>query len=390
MKKKPSPTAPPVKLTKHKTRRDLESGKLVCSLCLWKWKTKPVSECPGVPRYSWGAQPEHLKTRTELLALKLKPGAAPAACRYRQSKRGTEKAWIWFYDVREAVSLKPSTERKLSTMNDEQTGAETPPADNPAPPLDGALRVYAFPAQLEQKLFIDVPTFTVAVFVIRAIKAFDDYLWANDGAKPCGFLCLGLEEYDAGALADEGGTVEFWSEWTDINGTLIDDYVSGEVSLSLETMDEATDALERMSEDLRIKVGGLCLQALARSERAAAPLTSEAEKDGDASSLAVYARGLLHKADRDALTGLFYGIEKAEGELGAALRRMPENPDDRNQICRECRTVFAPGEALNYGSIARQSLAPGEIVPAGICPDCGYPTDYTSKEPAAAPANAPE
>ncbi len=68
-------------MREHKLHRDINSEKLVCSVCLWTWKTAPVMECPGVVRYDrWGdpSVPEGLLTKTELKEMKLKPGAPRA------------------------------------------------------------------------------------------------------------------------------------------------------------------------------------------------------------------------------------------------------------------------------------------------------------------------
>lgn len=85
-----------------------------CSVCQWKWKTKPQTLCPGVPRYEWGHEiPAHLKTQTQIGKLGLKPakGQKPEGCVYRQTKRD----YCWLYDVRQTVHKK-ATPAQLAAL----------------------------------------------------------------------------------------------------------------------------------------------------------------------------------------------------------------------------------------------------------------------------------
>jgi rubredoxin len=88
-------------------KHQLEKNKdgYVCKVCTWAWKTQPVSSCPGLPRYGYGALPEHLQTFTHLKTKGLQPldRNKPVAC------VGTQREWIWFYDEREAVPRRKET-----------------------------------------------------------------------------------------------------------------------------------------------------------------------------------------------------------------------------------------------------------------------------------------
>lgn len=91
---------------KHKLSRRLGTQKLHCSVCHCSWKTTPVMECPGVPRYDRDERPEHLCTKTELRELKLKPGPVRGVF-YRSSQAGKPTVWCWLYDRAEAVPTRP-------------------------------------------------------------------------------------------------------------------------------------------------------------------------------------------------------------------------------------------------------------------------------------------
>ncbi len=91
---------------KHDLKRKLETGKLHCSVCHWSWKTPPVMECPGVPRYDRDERPQHLLTKTELRARKLKPGPARGVF-YRSAQAGKPTKWCFLYDPAEAIPTRP-------------------------------------------------------------------------------------------------------------------------------------------------------------------------------------------------------------------------------------------------------------------------------------------
>jgi hypothetical protein len=86
-------------------------GGWTCSVCLWHWKSKPQSLCPGVPRYTWEQVPSHLKTQTQLgkIGLKVAPGQHPAGCVSSCSKTD----YYWLYDVGQASSKRKATAAQL-------------------------------------------------------------------------------------------------------------------------------------------------------------------------------------------------------------------------------------------------------------------------------------
>ncbi|HEV2862868.1 MAG TPA: hypothetical protein VGX48_17765 [Pyrinomonadaceae bacterium] len=96
---------------RHKLSRDLQTEKLVCSLCRWEWKTPPQSECPGVPRYAYADIPPDLLHKTGLREKHLKPGGPPRGCYYRSGQAGKPTRWCLLYAVSEAVP----TQRKART-----------------------------------------------------------------------------------------------------------------------------------------------------------------------------------------------------------------------------------------------------------------------------------
>ncbi len=71
-----------------------------CEICRWHWKTNTtLTPCPGVVRYEYGSQPEHLKNLTYLHKknLKPKPGVDPAGVIYLQ-KKGIS---LWLYEEKD-------------------------------------------------------------------------------------------------------------------------------------------------------------------------------------------------------------------------------------------------------------------------------------------------
>lgn len=67
-----------------------------CKVCRWTWVSLPRTDCPGVIRYDYGAQPDHLKNKISLHKQNLKPIAetSPDAGIYLQKKG----VWIWLFD----------------------------------------------------------------------------------------------------------------------------------------------------------------------------------------------------------------------------------------------------------------------------------------------------
>ena len=63
-----------------------------CTVCQWRWGSKPRSACPGVVRYLWLAAPENLMTAYQLKKKKLNPGP----------QRGIVGDW-YLYDIAEAT-----------------------------------------------------------------------------------------------------------------------------------------------------------------------------------------------------------------------------------------------------------------------------------------------
>lgn len=99
-----------------------EDGTWTCSVCRWTWKYLPtgtwkgvpMEECPGLPRYRHGEQPEHVATETELRrrGLKRGEGQEPAACSWWFDKR----RWVYYYDVAEAVPRPKATPEQLAAL----------------------------------------------------------------------------------------------------------------------------------------------------------------------------------------------------------------------------------------------------------------------------------
>lgn len=87
----------------HDLSRDLKSEKLVCARCRWSWKTLPVSECPGVPRYEYADIPPTLAHRTRLRELHLHPAGPPRGVYYRAGQGKKATRWCLLYAVAEAV-----------------------------------------------------------------------------------------------------------------------------------------------------------------------------------------------------------------------------------------------------------------------------------------------
>lgn len=101
----------PLAFREHELSRDLKSEKLVCSLCRWSWKTRPVSECPGVPRYEYADIPVTLAHKTALRERYLRPGGPPRGVFFRSGQGAKPTRWCLLYAVSEAV---PTTTKGAS------------------------------------------------------------------------------------------------------------------------------------------------------------------------------------------------------------------------------------------------------------------------------------
>jgi DNA polymerase III subunit epsilon len=85
-----------------------------CTVCNWNWKSKPVSDCPGVTRYEWGTAPENLRTKGQLRKIGLKPN---------QPRRGiviAREDWYELFDQAEAV---PFTSEEIAAMKEQKRKA---------------------------------------------------------------------------------------------------------------------------------------------------------------------------------------------------------------------------------------------------------------------------
>ncbi|MEH1780399.1 MAG: hypothetical protein V7L26_15040 [Nostoc sp.] len=70
-----------------------------CEVCRWQWKTSTTTTCPGVIRYEYGSNPEHLKSRVDLHKKNLKPKAGvPAAAVIYLQRKGIN---IWLFDEKD-------------------------------------------------------------------------------------------------------------------------------------------------------------------------------------------------------------------------------------------------------------------------------------------------
>lgn len=43
-----------------------KGNRFACMVCRGEWKREPITSCPGVKRYAWGAWPENLMTKKQL------------------------------------------------------------------------------------------------------------------------------------------------------------------------------------------------------------------------------------------------------------------------------------------------------------------------------------
>lgn len=85
-----------------------------CSICQWRWKSKPQTLCPGIIRYEWWHNvPEHLKTKTQLNKIGLKPANEdePEGCILMKAT-----GYYWLYDARTAIHKKKPTPAQRAAL----------------------------------------------------------------------------------------------------------------------------------------------------------------------------------------------------------------------------------------------------------------------------------
>jgi hypothetical protein len=99
----------PLEFRQHQLTRDLKTERLVCSVCTWSWKTPPVSECPGVPRYEYADIPAALAHQTALRERHLRPGGPPRGVYFRSGQGNKPTRWCPLYDVAEALPTNRKT-----------------------------------------------------------------------------------------------------------------------------------------------------------------------------------------------------------------------------------------------------------------------------------------
>ena len=89
------------------------NGQWECDRCQWTWDNKPVSKCPGLPRYSWRTKPDNLLTKTQLgeQGLKLSPNQPERGC----VQSGDNKKWWLLYDKAEAQAKQKKSAAVRST-----------------------------------------------------------------------------------------------------------------------------------------------------------------------------------------------------------------------------------------------------------------------------------
>lgn len=97
------PAQIPLAFREHDLSRDIQTERLTCSRCRWTWKTPPVSECPGVPRYEYAEIPAELAHKTALRERHLKPSGPPRGAYYRAGQGAKSTRWCLLYALSEAV-----------------------------------------------------------------------------------------------------------------------------------------------------------------------------------------------------------------------------------------------------------------------------------------------
>jgi hypothetical protein len=89
-----------------------------CSVCLWRWRRRPISVCPGLPRYEFDDRPPDLLTRGELerRGLRLPAGRDIRAGVVYGDHPRTRERWTPLYDARQAVPAKTRTPAQLEAL----------------------------------------------------------------------------------------------------------------------------------------------------------------------------------------------------------------------------------------------------------------------------------
>lgn len=103
----------------------IKNGRLnECSICGQSWVTdNPVSECPGVAIYGWGAWPEHLLTKKQMADAGFNTGKQlpkPAGVVRREK---SPDGWMWLYDRNQGVPKKEATEAQKAALKKAQEQA---------------------------------------------------------------------------------------------------------------------------------------------------------------------------------------------------------------------------------------------------------------------------
>lgn len=80
-----------------------------CAVCGQTWKGEPRSNCPGLPVYAWLESPDHLKTRKQLRAVRLKPGGP-----VRAYLKGRDLYDL--FDQAEAVPVREISEKQRQAL----------------------------------------------------------------------------------------------------------------------------------------------------------------------------------------------------------------------------------------------------------------------------------
>jgi DNA polymerase III subunit epsilon len=104
-----------------------------CRACLRSFRFAPTYPCPGFPDYEyWDVVPPHLKTKTQLNEMGLKPGpdtkkpTVRAYCRYFVgSGRRREERCYSLFDITEAVKKRTPTEAQLAALAKAQIALRT-------------------------------------------------------------------------------------------------------------------------------------------------------------------------------------------------------------------------------------------------------------------------
>jgi DNA polymerase-3 subunit epsilon len=87
-------------------RHELKANEkgFTCNLCGWQWTVKPVSDCPGVPRYTWNNKPTDLLAKSDLA----QQGLEPPSSAHRRGVIWSVRESI-FYDLFHVADARPIT-----------------------------------------------------------------------------------------------------------------------------------------------------------------------------------------------------------------------------------------------------------------------------------------